>query len=680
MSNVVRRGAAAGLLIVTATAVLAGAVPAASSARQATPSVLAGAVPAASSARQATPAVRVETLVTGLVIPWDLTFLPDRTMLFTERGGKISTRTPQGTVGQVTAGLADLYVGSESGLMGIVTDPAFGTNRRFFYTCQAYRGTGTAPIDIRVIRWQLSTDLRTATRVGTPVVEGIPITSGRHGGCRLRFAQDGTLRIGTGDAVIGTSPQNLGSLGGKTLRVGADGLIPTDNPFFARGGNARYVWTYGHRNVQGLMVRPGSSELWAVEQGPSRDDEVNRLVKGGNYGWDPGPSYDESRPMTDTVKFPSAIRAVWTSGSTTIATSGGAFLVGSAWGRWQGAIVAGQLKGAGVLVIMLRPDGGLARQEELPEVNNTYGRIRTVQPGPDGSLYLTTSNGSDDKILRVVPTGTPQAFTPGLDVSPTGVAAAVRGTTVTAFGRGTDHRVYYRNQHRAGATWTPYARIPGTLELASAPAAVSWGGDRLDVFAVGNNRRLLHTVYAGGRWSPWQDHGGALTTAPAVVSPASGQLDVFARGTDDALYRKRWTGTSWTGWTRLGGILSAAPAAATGPGGRITVYVRGASGHLYDLELSGATVSRSWRRLDQSTWTAPAASGSPALVRITVGPDGAPVLWRGSLPIGLDGQLSSAPAVVQRPDGKALVFGRGVDGELTAYDGSRFTSLGGSLS
>lgn len=347
-------------------------------------------------------AVNVEVVAAGLSLPWDLAFLPDGSMLFTERGGKLWRKAASGRPAQVRADLADLFVGSESGLMGIAVDPAFAANRRF-YTCQAYRGTGTTPVDIRVLRWQLSADGAAATREGEPVLTGLPISSGRHGGCRLAFHSDGTLRVGTGDAAVGTNAQDLGSLGGKTLRVKADGSVPADNPFAGQGGNARYVWSYGHRNIQGLAERPGTGELWSVEHGPDRDDEVNLIGKGANYGWDPVPGYNEQVPMTDTTKFPDAVEAIWSSGSPTAATSGGAFVTGSRWGDWDGALAIAELKGAGVRVLTLGDAGQVVTDEQIAELDDTHGRIRTVRPGPDGALYLTTSNGSDDEILRVSP-------------------------------------------------------------------------------------------------------------------------------------------------------------------------------------------------------------------------------------------------------------------------------------
>ena len=125
------------------------------------------------------------------------------------------------------------------------------------------------------------------------------------------------LYIGTGDAAVGTNPQNLKSLGGKVLRIRSDGSIPKTNPFYKRGGNARYMWTYGHRNVQGLTFRPSNGQMWSAEHGPSRDDEVNRILKGRNYGWAPDrrPTTTRPDPMTDKTRFPKAYARSGSSGS-----------------------------------------------------------------------------------------------------------------------------------------------------------------------------------------------------------------------------------------------------------------------------------------------------------------------------------------------------------------------------
>src|SRR6185503_8446251 len=148
-------------------------------------------------------------------------------------------------------------------------------------------------------------------------------TTGRHGGCRVMVTRSGALLVGTGDATQGTNPQDLNSLGGKTLRLNRMTGAPWPrNPFIASSNtNRRYVLTYGHRNVQGLAQRADGS-LWSVEQGSFRDDEVNRLVSGGTYGWNPVPGYNESVPMTDRSLPGRQIPARWRSGEPTLATSG----------------------------------------------------------------------------------------------------------------------------------------------------------------------------------------------------------------------------------------------------------------------------------------------------------------------------------------------------------------------
>jgi glucose/arabinose dehydrogenase len=320
-------------------------------------------------------------------------------MLFTERGGRLSARPPDGAVRRVRADFSDLFVAGETGLMGLTVDPRFRSNRRI-YTCQGHAGTTR---DIRVVAWRVDRGYTAARRIGT-VVRGLPLTSGRHGGCRLRIDARGYLRIGTGDAATGTNPQNLRSLGGKTLRVRRNGSVPPDNPFArSRDPRTRLVYTYGHRNVQGLARRLGTTQLWSVEHGPTYDDEVNLLAPGANYGWNPVPGYDEGVPMTDQRRYPRAVRARWSSGNGVIAPSGAAFLAGSGWGRWRGALAVAALRGSRLTVFTVGPRSRIVRVEVPRALDQRYGRLRSVELGPDRSLYVTTDNGSGDRILRVTP-------------------------------------------------------------------------------------------------------------------------------------------------------------------------------------------------------------------------------------------------------------------------------------
>ena len=300
-----------------------------------------------------------------------------------------------GTVQNVTAELGDLFAKGETGLMGIVVDPDFTSNRRF-YTCQGHTGP-----EVQVIAWTIDAAYTTATRVADPLVGGMPAaSSGRHGGCRLRFGPQGYLWIATGDTASGTVPQDLTSLGGKILRVDSStGAGAPANPFTS----SPRIYTYGHRNPQGLALRPGTSQMWSVEHGPSVDDEINLLVAGRNYGWDPVPGYNESVSMTDLVKFPGALEAKWSSGSPTLATSGGIFLEGDQWGVWEGRLAVATLKDKKLRLFEFTPGGELVSQVIVPELDGTYSRLRTPMLGPNGGLYVTTSNGGgNDRILKIV--------------------------------------------------------------------------------------------------------------------------------------------------------------------------------------------------------------------------------------------------------------------------------------
>ena len=355
--------------------------------------------------RAPAPEITVVELVSGLTYPWGIAFAPDGTMMFTERVGRIKSRLTDGTVQSVSAYLLDGHYRADTGLTGIALDPDFASNRRF-YTCLAHQG----PV-MQVIAWSINDDYTEATRIADPLFGGMPVGNGLHAGCRLRFGPDGYLWVATGDAYEPTGAQDLSSLGGKILRVDAStGDGAPGNPFGTR------VYSFGHRHPQGLAQRPGTNEMWSVSHGHEEDDEINMLEAGGNYGWDPDdgfhgdwiPDYHHWAPMTDLVKFPDAIEAKWSSGKTTLATSGGYFLQGDDWDEWDGRLVVAALATQLLSVFEFTADGTFVSQVIVPEFNGTYGRLRTPLLGPDGALYVTTSNGGGaDKILRVVPSQAP---------------------------------------------------------------------------------------------------------------------------------------------------------------------------------------------------------------------------------------------------------------------------------
>ena len=357
---------------------------------------------AASQAAAPGGALRVRTLMTGLDIPWDLTFLPSGAMLVTERDReRIWLRPPGGGARLLASQPGGVWHGGETGLMAIVADPHFSADRHF-YTCHGYDNGRVR--DIRVVLWQLNDTATEASRV-RPLVTGLPVTSGRHGGCRLRFGRGGALYIATGDAAEGTNPRDLHSLGGKVLRVDpVTGAGWPTNPFSqAKDPDKRRIYTYGHRNVQGLALRPGG-KMWSVEHGPDRDDEVNRLISGGDYGWHPVPGYNESVPMTDYDLPGTQLGAQWSSGYPTAATSGATWLSDPRWGRWQGRLAVAALKDSALRIMHFNRAGDFLGVRIPPALNGTYGRLRTAQIGPGGALFLTTSDGGGaDRVLRVVP-------------------------------------------------------------------------------------------------------------------------------------------------------------------------------------------------------------------------------------------------------------------------------------
>ena len=345
------------------------------------------------------PGLVVETtFLTGLDRPWDVGFLPDGTMFVTERAGRLKVRMPDGTVNLVAAP-PDLQLGGEGGMLGLAVDPLFATNR-FVYTCFSSNLGGP---DNRVARWTVNPTFDGFT-ARTDIVVGLTYANGgRHSGCRPRFGPDGALWIGTGDGAVGTNPQSLTSLGGKVLRVDRDGMAAAGNPNLGVGTDAR-IYNYGHRNMQGLAFRPGSDAAYGVEHGTGRDDEVNLLVAGGNYGWDPVPGYDESQPMTDIVKFPAAKAAVWSSGNPTIAPSGATFLTGTQWMGWNGALAVAVLKNTELRVMFLDSPGTTMTSTVVPAQLDLGVRLRSAVQGPDGNLYLTTDS-STGAVWKVTPVG-----------------------------------------------------------------------------------------------------------------------------------------------------------------------------------------------------------------------------------------------------------------------------------
>ena len=336
-------------------------------------------------------------ILEGLEHPWDVAWLPDGTLLVTERPGGINVYFDGLDEPPLTIAPTDRIAEGEGGMLGLEVDPDFASNG-YIYAC--FCSTRDGGPDVRVVRFTLS-----STDAGQPlarrdIVTGMPYSTGRHSGCRPRFGPDGYLWVGTGDAAIASTPQDPDSLGGKVLRVDRDGAPAPGNP---DGG----MWlSNGHRNIQGIAFRRSDGLGMSAEHGPQIDDELNLLIA-GNFGWDPGPNYDEDVPMTDTEKFPDAIEAAFSTGSPTLAYSGAEFIEGDRWADWNGALAVATLKAQHLHIYFVDSEGAVTDQGEYI---TEQGRLRSPRMGPDGLLYVTTDgSGQSGRVLRVAPVVTQDA-------------------------------------------------------------------------------------------------------------------------------------------------------------------------------------------------------------------------------------------------------------------------------
>ncbi len=340
---------------------------------------------------------RVETVAGNLEVVWSIVFTPDGRMLFTERPGRVRVFENGRLRPEPLAVIPDVEPTGESGLMGLTLHPQF-TQNHLLYLSYAYKSGGDQRV--RVVRFHETGTALTERKV---IVEELP-ASQYHAGTRLRFGPDGELYITTGDATTREIAQQLDSLGGKTLRLNDDGSVPPDNPFVGQKDARPEIWSYGHRNSQGLDWQPETNLLFETEHGPSGfdgpggGDEVNIVERGKNYGW----------PLIHHQQAREGLESPLLEYTPAVAPASGMFYRGAAFPQFRGNFFFGTLRGESIIRVVL--DGRrVVSQERLLE--KKYGRIRDVVEAPDGAIYFSTSNrdgrGSpakdDDRILRLVP-------------------------------------------------------------------------------------------------------------------------------------------------------------------------------------------------------------------------------------------------------------------------------------
>lgn len=334
----------------------------------------------------------IQTVATGLNTPWAIAFAPDGRIFLTERSGRIRT-IERGQLRAEPWLTLEVAATSESGLMGLAVDPQFGQNR-YLYAAYTYRNdAGRLANRLARLREEPS-GKGTLDKVLIDHVAG----AHNHDGGRVRFGPDGKLYWTTGDAQTTRHSQDLRSLSGKILRLNTDGSIPSDNPF-----PNSYVYSYGHRNPQGLAWQPGTNRLYATEHGPSGfqgccRDEVNFIEPGKNYGW-PDIRGDDTKDGMMAPVIHAGTSETW--------APGGATFVGR--GPWSGSLLFTGLRGQTLYRVIL--DANNPRRVDKLEryFVRQYGRLRDVTEAPDGSLYLLTSNrdgrgrpgDDDDRVLRL---------------------------------------------------------------------------------------------------------------------------------------------------------------------------------------------------------------------------------------------------------------------------------------
>lgn len=344
-------------------------------------------------------AFSLEEVATGLSNLWGMTFLPDGSMVVTERAGKMRVISKDGVVGEPVKGLPAIAVGGQGGLLDVVASPQFNSNRKIYFSYSEPSANGKTN----------STAVSEAILVGNQLVsvktifsQKPKVNSAGHFGSRLVFADDGTLFITLGDRQSEKDKaQTLDNHIGKVVRINVDGSVPKDNPYINQKGALPEIWSYGHRNIQGAAIHPETRVLWTGEHGPQGGDEINITLAGKNYGWPVityGENYGGGKIGEGTHK--EGMEQPLYKWVPSIATAGFIFYTGDAFPEWKGNILMTSLKDK--TLVRLTLDGDRVVSEERLLGKELKERLRHVVQGPDGFVYLLTDEYKA-RVLRLRP-------------------------------------------------------------------------------------------------------------------------------------------------------------------------------------------------------------------------------------------------------------------------------------
>lgn len=350
------------------------------------------------------PAVSVETLVSGLEHPWALAFLPNNGgILITERPGRLRIWTPENGLSESITGVPKVLAQGQGGLLDVALAPDFFRSRRIYLAYAERRDKQNSATTVGY--GVLSSDLKRIDAF-RPIFRQEPaLSTGQHYGVRMAFDPGGRdLYIALGENNQATTAQALDHLQGKVVRIRPDGIVPRDNPFRSQRGARAEIWSYGHRNPQGMAWNPWTNELWVAEHGPKGGDELNRIKPGANYGWPlrtEGEGYDGQPVPTASTTPVEGLTEPFHYWSVSPAISGMAFYDDERVPDWQHSLFVGALKEQALIRLQFdEEDGHIVGEERL--LQDLKQRIRDVRVGPDGHLYVLTDE-KDGQLLRLQP-------------------------------------------------------------------------------------------------------------------------------------------------------------------------------------------------------------------------------------------------------------------------------------